>query len=149
MAVYATCWRCKTGIMYVQTFDLRYYASRNCHYRMFNNVLFMCYLSFNWSFVELFCDVQAHRPTPRLDVWSVDSTWLQPIDCWTVDVWLRRRDGSDVFSLMCRVLIEFLDARVICKKKQIIVFYLCFERHVLHICTNYYHCFCLIPDFGE
>jgi len=33
--------------------------------------------------------------------------------------------GSDVFSLMCRVLVEFLDARVICEK-QIIVFYLCF-----------------------
>ena len=87
--------------------------------------------------VQPLYDVQAHR-LARLDVWSVDSTflssedwtltrravdsnWLQPIDCWTVDVWLRRRDGSDVFSLTCRVLVEFLDARVICEK-QIIVF---------------------------
>jgi len=36
-----------------------------------------------------------------------------------------------VFSLMCRVLVEFFDARVICEK-QIIVFYLCFETHMSH-----------------
>ena len=33
---------------------------------------------------------------------------------------------------MCRVLVEFLYARVICEK-QIIVFYLCFETRMLHI----------------
>ena len=50
------------------------------------------------------CDIQAHRPTPRLDVCRVDHTWLRPVDCWTASSEERWERCGGVREMSCWLL---------------------------------------------
>jgi len=71
-------------------------------------VLYVCFYVFAVLAYCLFsclymshCDVQAHRPMPRLDVCRVDNTWLRPVDCWTASSEERwERCVNDVLTLV-------------------------------------------------